>query len=116
MDNYEYMFIPINQIPKEIIDHYNLQNIEHKGKVYVEIRCGGYGLPQTGILTENQLNRFLGSYGLHHQTPHTLPPPQARIPSHLPGMNMCRPLPQASFSFTLHFLRTALHLASMFAK
>ena len=40
MDNYEYMFIPINQIPQEIIDHYNLHNIVHHGKVYVEI-CRG---------------------------------------------------------------------------
>ena len=40
MDNYEYMFISINQIPQEIIDHYKLHNIVHKGKVYVEIRRG----------------------------------------------------------------------------
>ena len=25
MDNYKYMFIPINQIPQESIDNYNLQ-------------------------------------------------------------------------------------------
>ena len=63
MDNYEYMFIPLNQIPQEIIDHYNLHNIVHKGKVYVEIRRGMYGLPQAGILAETQLIHFLGKYG-----------------------------------------------------
>ena len=63
MANYEYMFIPLNQIPQEIIDHYNLHNIVHKGKVYVEICRGMYGLPQAGILAETQLIHFLGKYG-----------------------------------------------------
>ena len=63
MANYEYMFIPLNQIPQEIIDHYNLHNIVHKGQVYVEIRRGMYGLPQAGILAETQLIHFLGKYG-----------------------------------------------------
>ena len=70
MDNYEYMFIPINQIPQEIIDHYNLHNIVHKGKVYIEIRRGMYGLPQAGILAETQLIHFLGKYG-YSPVPHT---------------------------------------------
>ena len=70
MDNYEYMFIPINQIPQEIIDHYNLHNIVHKGKVYMEIRRGMYGLPQAGILAETQLVHFLGKYG-YSPVPHT---------------------------------------------
>ena len=70
MDNYEYMFIPINQIPQEIINHYNLHNIVHHGKVYVEIRRSMYGLPQAGILAEQQLIRFLGSYG-YSPVPHT---------------------------------------------
>ena len=70
MDNYEYMFIPINRIPREIIDHYNLQNIAHKGKVYMEIRRGMYSLPQAGILAKNQLIRFLGNNS-YSPVPHT---------------------------------------------
>ena len=70
MDNYKYMFLPINQIPQEIIDHYNLHNIVHKSKVYVEICHGMYGLPQAGILAEQQLIHFLGSYG-YSPVPHT---------------------------------------------
>ena len=71
MDNYyEYMFIPINQIPPEIIDHYKLHNIVHKGKVYVEICRGMYSLPQAGTLTKKQLIRFLGSYS-YSPVPHT---------------------------------------------
>ena len=70
MDNYEYMFIPKNQILQEIIDHYNLHNIVDKGKVYVEIHHGMHGLSQAGILTEKQLIHFLGSY-CYSPVPHT---------------------------------------------
>ena len=63
MADYEYMFIPITSIPNEIITHYKLHDIVHNGKVYMEIRCGIYGLPQAGILAEKQLIRFLGRYG-----------------------------------------------------
>ena len=70
MDNYEYMFIPINQIPQEIIDHYKLHKIAHNSKVYVEICPGMYCLPQAGILAGKQLIHFLGSYG-YSPVPHT---------------------------------------------
>ena len=40
----------------------------------------------------------------------------ARIPSRFPGMNMCSPLPQASISFTLHFVKTVCRRASTFSK
>ena len=40
----------------------------------------------------------------------------ARIPSRFPGMNMCRPLPQASVSFTLHLAKTDHRRASIFSK
>ena len=71
MDHYEYMFIPINLIPLEIIDFYNLHTITHKGKVYAKICHGMYGLPKSGILTEKQLICFLGNYG-YSPVQHTL--------------------------------------------
>ena len=40
----------------------------------------------------------------------------ARIPSSFPGMNMCRPLPQDSISFTLHLAKTDRRRASTFSK
>ena len=40
----------------------------------------------------------------------------ARIPSRFPGINMCRPLPQASLSDTLHLAKTARQRASTFSK
>ena len=63
MDAYEYMFIPITSIPDEIITHYKLRDLVHNGRVYIEIRRGMYGLPQAGILAEQQLTRFLTTYG-----------------------------------------------------
>ena len=40
----------------------------------------------------------------------------ARIPARFPGMNMCRPLPQDSVSFTLHLAKTDRQRASTFFK
>ena len=48
MNIYEYMKLPLDNIPEEIIQQYNLINLEHKGFVYMEIQKGMYGLPQAG--------------------------------------------------------------------
>ena len=70
MERYEYMRIPLHQIPKEIYEQYNLQEITHNGFVYVEIRKGIYGLPQAGILANTQLIELLATHG-YHQCTHT---------------------------------------------
>ena len=44
MDRYEYMKLPLDIIPEEIIQQYNLRNLEQKGFVYMEIQKGMYGL------------------------------------------------------------------------
>ena len=48
MNIYEYMKLPLDSIPKEIIQQYNLVNLAHKGFVYTEIQKCTNGLPQTG--------------------------------------------------------------------
>ena len=63
MDHFEYMFIPLNLIPPEIINFYNLHKIAHKGKVYLEICRSMYDLRQSGIHANKQLICFLGNYG-----------------------------------------------------
>ena len=40
------MQLPISIIPDEIIEQYNLRELEHDGKVYIEIQKGMHGLPQ----------------------------------------------------------------------
>ena len=46
MYRYEYMELPLDIIPKEIIQQYNLRNLARKGFVYMEIQKCMYGLPQ----------------------------------------------------------------------
>ena len=73
MDRYEYMRIPISQIPPKIIDLYNLQPLVHNGAVYVEIRKGMYGLPQAGRIASDALIPKLNAAGYHQS-------------SHVPGL------------------------------
>jgi hypothetical protein len=63
MERYEYMRIPVHQIPEAIFELYNLKDLVHNGFVYVEIRKGMYGLPQAGILAHKQLLPILESNG-----------------------------------------------------
>jgi hypothetical protein len=63
MNCYEYMRIPIKDIPTCIMDQYNLKALEQNGYVLVEIRKGMYGLPQAGILVNERLVKHLANYG-----------------------------------------------------
>ena len=69
-DRYEYMRIPVKQIPKKIFEQYNLEPLVHKGAVYVEIRKGMYGLPHAGKIANNKLCNILEANG-YQQAPHT---------------------------------------------
>ena len=56
MKRKEYMRIKICDIPKEIVDEYKLDEIATQdGWVYIKICRGMYGLPQSGILAQEQL-------------------------------------------------------------
>ena len=55
LDRYEYLRIPMDLVPQEFIDAYNLHNKIYIGFLYVEIRKGIYGLPQAGILANKIL-------------------------------------------------------------
>jgi hypothetical protein len=70
MSRYEYMRIPINVIPEDIIDQYGLRELEHNGYVYVEICKGVYGLPQAGRIANDALVPHLEQYG-YMQSKHT---------------------------------------------
>ena len=63
MERKEYMFMQLNLIPQEMQLQYNLKQLEKDGKVYVEIHKGMYGLPQAGILANQQLKKFLQPHG-----------------------------------------------------
>jgi hypothetical protein len=70
LDRYEYMRLPINLIPDEIIQEYDLLPLVHNNYVYIEIRKDMYGLPQAGILAQNLLKKRLTKHG-YRLTRHT---------------------------------------------
>ena len=61
MERYEYTFLPINIIPEEIIEEYNLRDMDKNGYVYADIRKWMYNLPQEVQI----VNAFLKNK-LHH--------------------------------------------------
>ncbi len=60
LNQYKYMQMPLKLFPDGIIQHYNLQEKALNGYVYMEIRCGMYGLPQASILANKLLRKRLG--------------------------------------------------------
>ena len=71
MKVFEYMRFPFKFIPKEIVDHYNLQDkVSPNSWVYIKIRKGMYGLKQGGILANEKLTDHLVLSG-YYPTPLT---------------------------------------------
>jgi hypothetical protein len=65
MDCYEYMWIPVRDIPPDVMAQYNLASIVRNDRVLVEIRKGMYGLPQAGIIANERLKTHLATWGYH---------------------------------------------------
>ena len=63
MIRYEYMKLPLEIIPQEIIQQYKLINLAHKGFVYMEIQKCMYGLPQAGKFSNDKLKLHLAKFG-----------------------------------------------------
>ena len=56
LESSEYMRIPLNQIPQEIIDEYDVMKyVEADGYVYVEITGAMYGLSASGYIANQDL-------------------------------------------------------------
>ena len=53
----------IDEIPEEIIQQYNLNSLQHKGWIYIEIRKGMPGLKQAGKIANDRLTHNLAQYG-----------------------------------------------------
>ena len=66
----EYLQLSITIITQDIIDQYNLLPSVRNGCVYIEIQRGMYGLPQAGLLANNQLTERLEPKG-YYQCRHT---------------------------------------------
>ena len=58
MERYEYMCLKICDITEDMSRHYNLATkVKNDGYVYIEIRRGMYGPPQSGILAQQLLEK-----------------------------------------------------------
>ena len=63
MNRYEYMKLPLDITPEEIIQQYNLRNLAHKGFVYMEIQKRMYGLTQAGKIANDKIKLHLSKFG-----------------------------------------------------
>ena len=63
LERHQYIRIPIELIPQESIDLYQLQNKIKNGFVYCEIILGMYGLPESGSLAKKLLKKRLEEHG-----------------------------------------------------
>ena len=67
INRYEYMNLPVDIIIEEIIQQYNLRNLEHKRVVYMEIQKGMYGIPQAGKFANDKLKLHLEKFGYEQE-------------------------------------------------
>ena len=85
MSRYEYMRLKLSDLPADFVKHYDLAaKATGYGYVYVEIRRGMYGLPQSGLLAQKLLDnastkRVTGRVSLPPAFGHTI-----GVPSHVP--------------------------------
>ena len=62
----EYIRINLKDIPEEIITEYNLRKTATAdGSVYIQANKGMYGLPQSGLLANELLEKRLNKNGYH---------------------------------------------------
>ena len=58
MSRYKYMRLKLWDIPEDVAQHYNLASkVKSDGYVYTEIRHRMYGLLQSGLLTQQLLEK-----------------------------------------------------------
>eukprot|EP00957_Ditylum_brightwellii_P114537 8733037-Ditylum_brightwellii.AAC.1 len=63
MERQEFMQLPLQIIPQEILEAYNLTSKVHNGKVYIQIKTSMYGIPQAKILANKLLTKRLAEHG-----------------------------------------------------
>ncbi len=62
----EFICISINNKTDEIIIEYKIKDLaDSKGMVYIQANQGMYGLPQSGLLANDLLERRLNKIGYH---------------------------------------------------
>ena len=70
LDRFEYMRVKAELVPEKFKQQYKLHDKIYKGFIYMEIRRGCYGLPQSGILANKLLKKRMAQHG-YFEVPHT---------------------------------------------
>ena len=70
LGRFEYTIIPVNLIPEEFIDLYDLAPKVQNKYVYIVVKQGMYGSPQAGTLANKLLKERLLQYD-YFEVPHT---------------------------------------------
>jgi hypothetical protein len=65
LPTYEYTRLPLEILPLDIIEKYNLKRLSVNGWVYLEIQKGMYGLKQAGLLANQLLQKLLKPFGYY---------------------------------------------------
>ena len=65
LDRFEYVKLKMNDTPDEIKAEYKLHAKATDGHVYVEVRKTIYGLPQSGLLSNQLLEKRLDTHGYY---------------------------------------------------
>ena len=71
MDRHEYFWMKLDLFPEDIIEdeEYNLRDIvDSNGHIHCEVKQGMYGLPQAGLLAQQQLIKQLNHAGYIQST------------------------------------------------
>jgi len=64
MERPEFIQIKMSDIPEDVIQHYKLRDtVEADGYVYCRVEKDMYGLPQSGIIAQDLLEKRLAKYG-----------------------------------------------------
>lgn len=64
MERPEYVQLKIEDVSDEIIQEYNLHKlVDEHNNLYIKVTKGMYGLPQAGILAQQQLEQQLNKHG-----------------------------------------------------
>ena len=69
LKRFEYMTLNLSDMPESIVQQYNLkEKATSDGSVYICIKRGMYGLPQSGLLAQELLEERLGKYGYYQSS------------------------------------------------
>ena len=62
----EYLRMKLSDMPENVIEQYNLrEKASEDGYIFVAVKKGMYGLPQSGILAQELLEKRLNAHGYH---------------------------------------------------